>query len=131
MGETVWSCVRSDARDAATARREVRDFLSRDADAASDLDATETIVGELIANVIRHAPGPIGVYCSWNEHGAVLVVADRGPGIPALRSVPDARAECGRGLLIVLALARTLTVERATPFGSRVVVELPVSRRAA
>ncbi|HYW54953.1 MAG TPA: ATP-binding protein [Dongiaceae bacterium] len=131
MGKTVWSCVRRDARDATTARREVREFLSQDADDGSDLDGAETIVGELVANVIRHAPGPIGVYCSWDENGAVLVVSDRGPGIPALRSVPDGHHECGRGLLIVLALARRLTVERSTPYGSRVVVQLPVNRRAA
>jgi anti-sigma regulatory factor (Ser/Thr protein kinase) len=128
---TVWSCVRSDAREALNARHEVRDFLSRDADAASDLDASELIVGELVSNVVRHAGGPIGVYCSWNGEGAVLVVADRGPGIPCVREVPDEVAERGRGLLLVLALARTMTVERATPYGSRVVVELPVKRRVA
>jgi anti-sigma regulatory factor (Ser/Thr protein kinase) len=128
---TVWSCVRSDAREALGARHEVRDFLSRDADVASDLDASELIVGELVSNVVRHASGPIGVYCSWNDDGAVLVVADRGPGIPTVRSCPDGIAERGRGLLLVLALARTMTVERATPYGSRVVVELPVKRRVA
>jgi anti-sigma regulatory factor (Ser/Thr protein kinase) len=131
LGETVWSCVRRDARDATTARREVREFLSRDADDDSDLDAAEMIVGELVSNVIRHAPGPIGVYCSWDESGAVLVVSDRGPGIPAMRPAPDGRHECGRGLLVVLALARTMSIERATPYGSRVVVQLPVNRRAA
>jgi anti-sigma regulatory factor (Ser/Thr protein kinase) len=126
----VWSCVRSDARDATSARRDVRDFLALHADEGSDLDATEMIVGELIANVIRHAPGPIGVYCSWHGDRATLVVADRGPGIPTLRVLPDTIAEAGRGLLIVAALAVALTVERATPFGSRVVVELPVRRIA-
>lgn len=126
-----WSCVRSDARDATGARREVRAFLADLADeSSSDLDGTEVIVGELIANVIRHAPGPIGVYCSWHGERATLVVADRGPGIPSVRGVPDGGCEAGRGLLIVEALAVAFTVERATPFGSRVVVELPVRRIA-
>jgi anti-sigma regulatory factor (Ser/Thr protein kinase) len=128
---TVWSCVRSDAREALDARREVREFLAESATPGSDLDASELIVGELVSNVVRHASGPIGVTCTWNGGEAVLVVADRGPGIPTVRPVPDAAAEFGRGLLLVLALARAVTVERATPYGSRVVVTLPVERRAA
>jgi len=127
-GNPVWSCVRSDARDASTARREVREFLAHHADGDSDLDAAELIVGELIANVVRHAPGPIGIYCSWRDEHATLVIADRGPGIPRVRPVPAPEAERGRGLLIVEALARTCIIEHATPYGSRVVVELPVRR---
>jgi anti-sigma regulatory factor (Ser/Thr protein kinase) len=109
----------------------VREFLAESASPGSDLDGSELIVGELVSNVVRHASGPIGVYVSWNDGAAVLVVADRGPGIPTVRPVPDAAAEFGRGLLLVLALARDVTVERATPYGSRVVVTLPVERRAA
>ncbi|MBV8579620.1 MAG: ATP-binding protein [Candidatus Eremiobacteraeota bacterium] len=106
----------------------MRAFLARSADGDSDLDAAELIVGELVANVVRHAPGPIGIYCSWRGEHATLVIADRGPGIPRVRPVPAPESESGRGLLIVEALARACVVEHATPYGSRVVVELPVRR---
>ena len=126
---TEWSLVRSDAWDANTARSGVRSFLAAQALPGSDLEGAETIVGELVANVILHAPGPIGIYASWSGETAVLIVSDRGHGIPKVRLCPDAMAESGRGLLIVEALARSVEVYRVPFQGSRVVVELPVRRR--
>ena len=51
------------------------------------LDAAETVFGELLGNVVRYAPGPIEIVFDWN-HGAapVLHVLDRGPGFPSRRS---------------------------------------------
>jgi anti-sigma regulatory factor (Ser/Thr protein kinase) len=126
-----WSLVRSDAVEALSARESISDFLSEQADSSSDLDAVEVIVGELVANVIRHAPGPIGIYVAWEDEAAVLIVADRGRGIPALRSVPSDTSEDGRGLLLVQALARNVSISAAPDHGSRVIVELPVRRRPA
>jgi anti-sigma regulatory factor (Ser/Thr protein kinase) len=126
-----WSFVTADAREATVARRAVRQFLAAEADAGSDLDGAETIVGELVSNVILHAPGPIGLYVSWSGESAVLIVSDRGHGIPKVRLCPDADAECGRGLLIVEALASSLEVYTVPYQGSRVVVELPVRRTLA
>ncbi len=124
-----WSLVRSDAREAAQARDAIRRFLACRADPSSDLDAAELIVGELVANVVRHAPGPIGLYVGWEETGAVLVVTDRGPGVVPLRCVPDGAAEHGRGLLLVRALATRLTIDSSAGEGSRIVVGLPVWRQ--
>ena len=120
--------VRADAREALSARRDVRRFLALQADCYSDLDAVETIVGELVANVIRHASGPIGIHVAWQGNGAVAVVADRGPGIPTVRSVPGVDATSGRGLLIVHALAKRVEISERPGKGSRVIVELPVRR---
>jgi anti-sigma regulatory factor (Ser/Thr protein kinase) len=86
------------------------------------------IVGELVANVIRHAPGPIGIYVAWEDEGATLIVADRGRGIPALRCVPSNLAERGRGLFLVEALARSVSISASPGNGSRVIVGLPVRR---
>jgi anti-sigma regulatory factor (Ser/Thr protein kinase) len=127
-GAAEWSMVRADAREALSARRAVRQFLALQADRCSDLDAVETIVGELVANVIRHASGPIGIHVAWEGDGAVAVVADRGPGIPVLRSVPGVDATCGRGLMIVHALAKRVEISARKGAGSRVIVELPVHR---
>ena len=130
-GTAGWSMVKADAREALTARHAVREFLAAQADESSDLDAVETIVGELIANVIRHADGPIGIHVSWEGDSAVAIIADRGPGIPVVRPVPGADDTCGRGLMIVQALAKRVEFSARRGNGSRVVVELPVHRQPA
>jgi anti-sigma regulatory factor (Ser/Thr protein kinase) len=127
-GAAQWSLVTADAREASGARREIRRFLANEADAGSDLDAVETIVGELVANVIRHAAGPIGIYVAWDGATAVAIVADRGPGIPPVRCVPDMDATSGRGLFIVQALARCVDIDSSGANGSRITVGLPVHR---
>ena len=129
MGTTEWSLVTADAREATRARIAIRAFLVQQADAGkSDLDAAELIVGELVANVIRHAPGAIGIYVSWKGHEAVLVVTDRGPGVPAVRCVPARDAMSGRGLFLIQALARIVEIDAVPGHGSRVIVHLPVYR---
>jgi anti-sigma regulatory factor (Ser/Thr protein kinase) len=106
----------------------IRTFLAFQADEGSDLDAVETIVGELVANVIQHAPGAIGIHVSWDGARATMVIADRGPGIPSVRLVPDGLSTTGRGLLMIQALARHLEFESVPGYGARVTVELPVHR---
>lgn len=128
---TDWSLVRADASEAIRAREAIRTFLSEQADPSSDLAGAELIVGELVSNVIRHAPGPIGIYVAWEDDAAMLIVADRGCGIPALRSLPTEASEAGRGLLLVHALARKVAIDTVPGQGSRVIVQLPVQRRAA
>ncbi len=120
--------VATDAWEATRARSAIRAFLATDADGTSDLDGVETIVGELVANVIQHAPGAVGIHVSWEGQSAILVIADRGPGIPSLRPVPDGTATNGRGLFLIQALARRVEVDSIPGFGARVLVELPVHR---
>ncbi len=130
MGTTEWSLVTEDAREATRARIAIRGFLALEADAArSDLDAAELIVGELVANVIRHAPGAISINVSWKGHEAILVVKDRGPGVPAVRRAPNENATSGRGLFLIQALARAVEIDAQPGRGSRVIVHLPVHRR--
>jgi len=59
-------------------------FLALQADDLSDLDAVETIVGELVANVIRHAAGPIRHPCSLG--GRRRSRRRRRTAVPAFRS---------------------------------------------
>lgn len=119
--------------DACMVRLAVRRFLEQSADPqSSDLDAAELIVGELIANVVRHGAPPFGVCVDWNEEIPVLYVSDRGRlPKPLIYPAPDREAERGRGLLLVRALAQGEVVvaprndERS---GTRVAVPLPVHR---
>jgi anti-sigma regulatory factor (Ser/Thr protein kinase) len=128
VSTTDWSLVTADANDATRARLAIRRFLALQADVSSDLDAAELIVGELVANVIRYAPGPIGIHVTWEGAEAILVVADRGPGVPPVRAVPELTASSGRGLMLIQALARTVEIKVVPGRGTRVVVHLPVYR---
>ncbi len=125
-----WSFVAADAREAGTTtRRAVRDFLAEQACGQCDLDAVEIIVGELISNVIQHAPGPIGMHCWWEDERAVLLVADRGPGLPPVRPIPDPVGTNGRGLLLIDALAHSVRFDCVPGQGTRIAVQLPVCKR--
>ena len=131
LSDSEWSLVTADAREATRARTSIRRFLALHADAGSDLDAAELIVGELVANVIRHAPGAVGIHVSWDDDEAVLVVSDRGPGVPKVRCVPDEQATSGRGLFLIQALAHAVEIDAVPGHGSRVIVHLPVHRAAS
>ncbi len=52
------------------------------ADAAADPADIDQILDNLLDNAIAYAPGPIKIATSADGADAVLVVADRGPGIP-------------------------------------------------
>lgn len=129
-----WSFVSDALDDARTVRLAVRRFLETSADAnTSDLDGAELIVGELIANVVRHGAAPFGICVDWHADVPTLFVSDRGrPHKRLLYSAPDHEAEHGRGLLLVRALARgPLAIEArgGKRSGTRVAVTLPVRRR--
>jgi anti-sigma regulatory factor (Ser/Thr protein kinase) len=126
-----WSYVGSRADQIASVRSDVRRFLEEQADGGhSDLDAAELVVGELLANAVRHGAPPFGVCIDWHEDPPMLCVVDRGPGMRPLYPAPDPQSERGRGLLLVRALAGELVVDSPTEdhSGTRVVVALPVRR---
>jgi anti-sigma regulatory factor (Ser/Thr protein kinase) len=128
-----WSFVSDTMADARTVRLAVRRFLEESADlATSDLDAAELIVGELVANVVRHGAPPFGVCVDWNDEVPMLYISDRGrPQRQLLYPAPDHEAERGRGLLLVRALAAgELVVDPPgnAHSGTRIAVALPVRR---
>jgi anti-sigma regulatory factor (Ser/Thr protein kinase) len=111
-------------------RKEIGAYLARHAQPGADLDAAEIVVDELIANVVRHAEGPMWVSLDWTTEEPVLTVRDVGPGfsMPEEFLLPPATALSGRGLYIVSQMARSITdVPRAT--GAHVRTTLPVFRR--
>jgi signal transduction histidine kinase len=109
-------------------RRQVARFLEQDASEDSDFAAAELIIGELLGNVIRHAPGPIRVRAEWEGPEAKLVVEDSGRGF-SLPQPPAGRAQqSGRGLALVQAFARSLLVRYEPGRGTTVEVVLPLER---
>ena len=100
----------------------LREFATRD----SDIEAAEIIFGELIGNVLRHAPGPIQIDVDWTkERRARLRIHDTGPRFQCNPSLPSDSVQSGRGLYIVASLAHELRVSRRDS-GSTVTAVLPV-----
>lgn len=97
----------------------------------SDFAGAELIFGELISNVVRHAPGPVRVRLDWNGKKAVLSVHDEAQPFKPRFALPlDPMSESGRGLFIARALATSLDVTHIAGDGTKVSVGLPVWRSA-
>jgi anti-sigma regulatory factor (Ser/Thr protein kinase) len=127
-----WSYVGDCAEETSCVRPDVRRFLETQADTDhSDLDAAELVVGELVANAVRHGAPPFGVCIDWHDDPPMLCVVDRGRGLRPVYPAPDLDSESGRGLLLVRALSGEIVVDSSSAErdGTRVVVALPVLRR--
>ena len=127
-----WSYVGERIEETAQTRADIRTFLEAQADVqSSDLDSAELVAGELIANAVRHGAPPFGICIDWHDDPPILCVVDRGRGMPPVYPAPEPLSECGRGLLVVRALAGDLVVDASgeNGAGTRVVVALPVRRR--
>ncbi len=112
-------------------RKEIAGYLAREASADSDIAAAELIVGELLSNALRYAPGPLELKVNWRDGFARLVVEDSGPGFEYPSRVKgDPRAESGRGLRLIESLAHHVRVLHEPGVGTTVEVVLPVRRRA-
>jgi len=119
-----------DALDALRMRGVVRAFLEAEADDDSDTAGALLVFGELVANVVRHAPGAISVRIEWPEGGPVMLsVDDWGPGIGPAAPLTDPMRESGRGIDIVRALSPAVRIVSAPFGGTHVSAELPVCRR--
>ena len=123
-----WNFEAADAVSAYRARTSLLAYLESRAGAGSDIEAAALIFGELVGNVVRHAPGPISIDVSWENGYAVLRVIDHGPGYTwnGKAHLPDELAEAGRGLFIAHAVARKLQVARVGGNGTMAVAWLPV-----
>ncbi len=77
--------------------------------------------GELLANVVRHAPGLVRVLASTEGDGiAQLIVDDSGAGFVPVDRALDPHAETGRGLGLVRGVADGVRIERTSRGGTRV-----------
>jgi len=110
----------------AAVRRDIVRHLQRIGDDSSDFGAAELIAGELLANVVRHAPGPFDVRVGTDEGYAFFELRDRGRGFDMPSSPRDPLEASGHGLHLVRALARKLDVSHIPGEGTTVYVELPV-----
>jgi PAS domain S-box-containing protein len=121
----LWSFAAEDARAAADARSHFAEFLrSRTSDEESVAQA-EVVFGELLGNVVKHAPGPVEIQLFSDDRGAFLHVIDSGPPFDFANRLPkDVLSERGRGLFIVRHIARAVTVEHVPNFGNHISARL-------
>ena len=123
-----WAFDAENAQVAQGARAQLLQYL-RAEQADGDFDAAELIFGELVGNVVRHAPGPIEVQVQWKGATPRLHVIDRGKGFRAAIGAPsDLLKESGRGLFLVNALGKNITIEHIARYGTHIAVDLPLTR---
>ena len=86
-----------------------------------DTFVIKLIFTEVVANVVRHAPGPIELFLDADGDDFWLSVFDRGPQFEWNARLPeDPYVEGGRGLFLIDRYARKIVVERR-PLGGNVV----------
>ena len=120
-----WAFQVEDARAAENARSELVEHLRSRGAAQNTRETAELVFGELIGNVVRHAPGPVEVVLEWKDGPPVLHVIDAGKPFTIPQSLPDDLSESGRGLFIIRMMSRDLMVERIADYGNHVRVTLP------
>jgi PAS domain S-box-containing protein len=122
-----------DARDSRTTR-DVRDlfiaYLRARGTPDADYAGAELVFGELLGNVVRHAPGNVDIEVEWRGDAPVLHVLDRGPGYDRAQALPGTLSETGRGLYLVATLTREFTVTRLPGYGSHARAVLAIDRIA-
>lgn len=122
---TSWAFDAENAEAAHEARSQLAAYLRERTCGAADIGGAELVFGELVGNVVRHAPGPIEVQIEWAGPQPTLHVIDRGRGFLRDPSLPvDVLSESGRGLYIVSQLTDTLRIERIAGYGNHVAAVL-------
>lgn len=122
----VWLFACEDARAAIDARAQFAAYLRSRSDDADFLGRAELIFGELLGNVVRHAPGAVEISLCWDEGAPpALHVIDRGkPFDPGGHLPADVFSDQGRGLFIVERLARAVAIEYLPNCGNHIRVTL-------
>jgi anti-sigma regulatory factor (Ser/Thr protein kinase) len=122
-----WHFHALDATAALAARRTFLAFLRASCTPESDCEAAEIVFGELVANVMRHAPGSIDITARADAYGLVtLDVRDSGSAFTYAPALPESVfCDSGRGLHIVSQLCAHVALE-SDGNGKKVSVVLPV-----
>ncbi|MBV8435643.1 MAG: SpoIIE family protein phosphatase [Candidatus Eremiobacteraeota bacterium] len=82
------------------------------------IERAKLVLGELVGNVARHAPGAVQIVVDMTTSSPVLHVVDEGVGFERAPVLPDVLSEGGRGLFIVSELTQEFTISRSQGGGS-------------
>jgi anti-sigma regulatory factor (Ser/Thr protein kinase) len=101
------------------ARRSFAEAFRSHGATADDVAVAEIVLGELVGNAVRYAPGPIDIIADWSGPDPVLHVIDNGPGFRHISILPpDLMSESGRGVFIVAALTHDFRIAKGPNGGS-------------
>ena len=121
-----WRFGASDALQAEPTRRILRAWLEQST--TGDLASAELIYGELVGNVVRHAPGPIDVDVALEPERVRLVVQSSGSAITVRPELPPSLLhEDGRGLYLIDELGSDYMTTELPLFGNQTSVNLPLT----
>jgi anti-sigma regulatory factor (Ser/Thr protein kinase)/predicted ArsR family transcriptional regulator len=123
-----WFLDRHDPAAARRLRRAVTDYLARHADDAQRVRDAELVVGELVANAIRHGEGLIWVSVTWPGDRPLLQVKDLGAAFELDPKLPESSAVGGRGLYLASRLSTELRLAARSAAGKTVEAVLDVLR---
>ncbi|WP_181923660.1 ATP-binding protein [Streptomyces inhibens] len=119
-----------DLSSAGAARRYVRTTARWWGVAPDQVEALESIAGELAGNALEHSNSRlIAVVLSRTARTASISVTDEGQGCASAPARPGPEQECGRGLLIVEVLADRWG-QRKLSAGFTVWAEIAIEGRA-
>jgi len=127
---SMWIFDTSDQECGRKARTECLKNLASEA-GRDELFEAEVIFGELLGNVVRHAPGTVNIWLDWIDGTANLYVHDYGPSHYWKMPHPGATDECGRGLQMARTLCNELVINRIPIKGTEVIAKLNIQRREA
>lgn len=119
-------------RDALAGRPLLERYLSDHTPEGSDLFPAALVYGELVSNVVKHAPkGGVRVWLEPHAEKFALCINDEGRGFADrdMARLPDTRAESGRGLFIVKAVCEEVSYRQVDGDGFIVRAVLPLDRR--
>ncbi|HEY2476986.1 MAG TPA: SpoIIE family protein phosphatase [Candidatus Cybelea sp.] len=120
-----WTFAAEDARAAVDARAQFVEFLNRASIGDDLVDRAEIVFGELLGNVVRHAPGPVEISVDLDGDSVILHVIDSGAEFSLIRPrLPDLFSERGRGLFIAQELAAGVRVQHVPNIGNHISVKL-------
>ena len=120
------------AKDALAGRPLLERYLGDHCEKA-DLYTASLVYGELISNVIKHAPcGGVRVWLEPEGDKFALCINDAGTGFDeqVIANEPDERSESGRGLYIVRQVCERISYRRADRHGFTIRAVLPIKRRS-
>lgn len=125
-----WQFDSHEAEAAHRVRDQILAFLRELSIPGSNLNDAKAVLGELIANVVEHAPGPVNVEIDWRKERPLLRMRDYGPGFTLRVALPqDLLSESGRGLYLVTSLSDGLRAVSHFEGGTEVSAHLRLHKR--
>lgn len=126
-----WSAASLDRRTASSLRIEITRFLTAHALSENTLYDSSVIVGELLGNVARYAPGRMEIEIDWTDEYPILHIKDYGKGMSgdvSITQAKDVEGTNGRGLFLISHLGRNFIFRTQAGEGTYARVTLPVRR---